>query len=425
ADYLKGLSENVDITMAFSKGSTIYAQLSALLDQYEDVSGGKVKVTKFDPSRDKARALEFREEMSMPIDGNMVVLDFGGRQKVVTESQMLTGDGRIFLGEDMITSRILGATQDRDQVVYYLGSYGGMKLFNGQTPMDNLARLAAMQFAKVEHLSLSDVNEVPYDADAIVLFNPEKDLEARDIEMLESYWENDAGSLFVFLNPQQETPRLDAFLERVGISRRDDRVLHSINAVVDARPEFRVQGRFLTGSKITTNGLTGTVTTFDGVTCSLDVAAGDATLALGGIVATPLLVATDRFWGETSYSNGEFPVFDQNIDHGQPLYIAASVERGAMPDAVQRGDSSRLVVIANGTLLDPDTNSSANVEFVLASLNWVLDREQLIGIIPKRATTYSIKMSASETKRTFWLAVLILPGLVFGAAIMMWFIRRA
>ncbi|MFT4550848.1 MAG: hypothetical protein ACI9MB_004829, partial [Verrucomicrobiales bacterium] len=134
---------------------------------------------------------------------------------------------------------------------------------------------------------------------------------------------------------------------------------------------------------------------------------------------------TDRFWGETSYSNGEFPVFDQNIDHGQPLYIAASVERGAMPDAVQRGDSSRLVVIANGTLLDPDTNSSANVEFVLASLNWVLDREQLIGIIPKRATTYSIKMSASETKRTFWLAVLILPGLVFGAAIMMWFIRRA
>ncbi|MFT5411226.1 MAG: hypothetical protein ACI9NC_003960, partial [Verrucomicrobiales bacterium] len=286
-------------------------------------------------------------------------------------------------------------------------------------------RLAAMQFAKVEHLSLSDVNEVPYDADAIVLFNPEKDLEARDIEMLESYWENDAGSLFVFLNPQQETPRLDAFLERVGISRRDDRVLHSINAVVDARPEFRVQGRFLTGSKITTNGLTGTVTTFDGVTCSLDVAAGDATLALGGIVATPLLVATDRFWGETSYSNGEFPVFDQNIDHGQPLYIAASVERGAMPDAVQRGDSSRLVVIANGTLLDPDTNSSANVEFVLASLNWVLDREQLIGIIPKRATTYSIKMSASETKRTFWLAVLILPGLVFGAAIMMWFIRRA
>ena len=425
ASYLSSLDQDVHITMAFSKGSRIYAQLSALLDQYEDASGGRVKVDKFDPNRDKARAIEFNEKNSMRLSGNMLVLDFGGRKKLVTEAEMLADDGRLFFGEDVVTSRIIGATQDGDQKVYFLGSYGGMTAVDGRTPLDKLAELSNLQFAQVEQLNLADVNEIPYDADAIVLINPEKDLERRDIELLTSYWEYDGGSLLFLLNPQADTPRLDRFLDRLGVTRRDDRVLHAINSVVDARPEFRTQGRFLGGSKITDNGLAGTVTTFNGVTCSLDVAADDPALQQEGIVATPLIEATDRFWGETSYDTGELPVFQPNEDHGQPIHIAAAVERGGAPGSPVRDDSSRLVVVANGTLLDHDTASSTNVDFVLSSLNWVLDRERLIGIVPKRATTYSIKMSEGETKRTFWLAVLILPGLVFGTAVLMWSIRRA
>ncbi|MGI9239637.1 MAG: Gldg family protein [Verrucomicrobiales bacterium] len=423
--FLKTLDQDVMITMAFAKGSRIYPQLSALLDEYAELSGGRVKVDKFDPGRDKARALEFRERMSMPIDGNMLVLDFGGRQKTVTEAEMLADDGRLFFGEDVITSRIIGATQEGDQKVYFLGSYGGVKSVAGESSFDRLRELAALQFASVETLNLADVDEIPYDADAIVLLNPEKDLEERDVNLLTSYWENDSGSLLVFLNPQQDTPRLDRMLEKVGVARRDDRVLHSINSVVDARPEYRVQGRYLGGSRITDSGLADTVTTFNGVTCSLDIAVGDQALAQEGIVPVALIAATDRFWGESQYDTGLLPVFDPSEDHGQPVYVAAAVERGGVADSPVRLDSSRMVVVANGTLLDPDTASNSNVDFVLSSLNWVLDREQLIGITPKRATTYSITMDAGQTKRTFWLVVLILPGLVFGTAVLMWSIRRA
>ncbi len=80
-------------------------------------------------------------------------------------------------------------------------------------------------------------------------------------------------------------------------------------------------------------GLVDTVTTFNGVTCSLDVAAGDQALAQEGIVARPLIVATDRFWGETRYDTGVLPVFDPTEDHGQPVYVAAAVERGGCPDS--------------------------------------------------------------------------------------------
>ena len=423
--FIQGLDQDIKITMAFGRDSRIYPQLSALLDEYSKQSGGRVRVEKFDPGRDKARAIEFRNETSMPIEGNMLILDFNGRRKTIAESQMVADEGRLFFGEDMITSRIIGTTQGGDQKVYFLGSYGGLRMVNNRTPLDELAQLAGLQFAIVEQLSLADVNEIPYDADAIVLMNPEKDLEERDLEMLTSYWENDSGSLLFFLNPQQETPRLDGFLKQLGVTRNDDRVLHVVNSVADSRPEFRVQGRFLSGSKITAWGLVDTVTTFSGVTCSLGLAAGDAALAQRGLTVKPLMKATERFWGEIRYDTGSAPVFDPTEDHGPPVYIAATVERGGDAEAPVRLESSRLVVVGNGTLLDPDSLSATNADFILSSLNWALAREELIGITPKRATTYSIRMSEGQTKRTFWLAVLILPGLVFGTAVFMWSIRRA
>ena len=427
ARYISNLNQDVNITLAFSKGSKIYPQLDALLDQYEELSGGRVKVERFDPGREKSRALAFSDEKKIPLKGNQVILDFNGRKKVITEAEMLAEDGRLFFGEDVITSRIIGATQGGDQKVYFLASYGGLELVKGRTALDQLKALAGLQFANVEMLSLADVNEIPYDADALVLLNPDKDLEPRDVDLIQEYWEGrgEGGSILVMLNPATDTPRLDRFIDRLGVTRRDDRVLHTINSVVNPRPEFRVQGRFLAGSPITKNGLTGTVTTFNGMTCSLEIASDDPELTQEGIRALPLVEATDRFWGETRYDTGEVPVFDASEDRAAPLYVAASVERGGIQDAPVRGDASRMVVVANGTLLDPDTASGANVDFFLSSLNWALDREELIGITPKRATTYSIEMDEKQTKRTFWLAVILLPGLVFGAAAMMWRVRRA
>ena len=295
ASFLQRLDQNVKITMAFSKGSRIYPQLSALLDQYVEHSGGKIQVEKFDPGREKVRALEFRDEMKMPLEGNMVILDFDGRKKTITEAEMLAEDGRLFFGEDVITSRIVGVTQEGDQKIYFLSSYGGPKLVDGKTAYARLVELAALQFAKVEMLSLADVNEIPGDADAIVLLNPEKDLEGRDIDLLRYHWEVESGSFLVMLNPQQETPRLDRFLDSVGVTRRDDRVLHLVNSVIDSRPELRAQGRFLSGSPITSRGLAETVTTFNGVTNSLDLATDDPALTQEGIVVKPLKITmSDR-----------------------------------------------------------------------------------------------------------------------------------
>ena len=65
--------------------------------------------------------------------------------------------------------------------------------------------------------------------------------------------------------------------------------------------------------------------------------------------------------------------FDPKKDFSAPLALAASVEKGALPDESVKVDTSRLVVVGNSAFLENETLTEANVDFVLAALE--LDAE--------------------------------------------------
>ena len=67
-------------------------------------------------------------------------------------------------------------------------------------------------------------------------------------------------------------------------------------------------------------------------------------------------------------------------------------------------DSSRLVVFANPALLDPETLTESNLDLVSNTLNWLLNREQLLGIPPKHRHLFRIDLPAAERSRIFWIS---------------------
>ena len=77
--------------------------------------------------------------------------------------------------------------------------------------------------------------------------------------------------------------------------------------------------------------------------------------------------------------------FDAAKDRAEPLTIAASIEKGGSADQRVQMNSARMVVVANSTFMQDDalTQDQQGLDFVSASLNWLLSREQLIGIAPK------------------------------------------
>src|SRR5205807_10370484 len=98
----------------------------------------------------------------------------------------------------------------------------------------------------------------------------------------------------------------------------------------------------------------------------------------------PLVQAVEGYWGEVDY-NSDDPAklqYDADRDHGAPLYIAVSVEKGGSGDERVQVNSSRMVVVSNATFVQDNvlTQDQQARDFISASINWLCRREQLVGM---------------------------------------------
>ena len=69
--------------------------------------------------------------------------------------------------------------------------------------------------------------------------------------------------------------------------------------------------------------------------------------------------------------------------------------------------------------------SKGNIEFVMNSINWTIDRQERIGINSTNLNNYKINMSAEKYQTLFYLIVCILPASAFLFGVAMWSARRS
>ena len=422
--YLERLDNKVTLTMAFQSESKIRNQLKTLLDEYDRLGASQVKFEDFDPFRDKDKALEISNRYEMDIDQNAVFVEVDGKIKKITEPDMLDDNGRIFTGEAAITSAMLAATEHRPKKVYLIAGKGKFKEINGRTALEELYSLSKRQFFELSELTLGNITHVPHDADALILINPETDLSPSEVAVLTDYWEDIRKStgLVLLLNPATEMPNFYPFLEKHGVRVDNDyRLLFSQTTGIGGTQKiYSVQSKYLTGSPIT-SGSAGSLTTFNGQTCPISISTEKETLAAKSIVPRPLLEADPQFWGDRNHTE-PVPTLDP-LDKKTPIYTAASVEKGGSDDAVVKLKSSRMVIIGNSTLLDPIPTRS-NAKFVMNAINWTLDREERIDIMPSRVTNFRVNMPAEKYGNLVFLVVILLPAAAFLFAVFVWSSRR-
>ena len=420
------LDKNVIITMAFLKSSKVRKQLKLLLEEYARHSEGKIIFNHFDPVIDKGKALEITNRYEKEIDQNSLFIEIDGRAKRLTESELLDDQGRFFTGEDAITSAMLAVTEDKPKTVYLIAGKGRIKEVNNRSADKELLNLSQKNFFDLKELTLGNITKIPDDADSLILINPETDFTLSEVGIITKYWEDQRGSLVLLLNPSTEMPNFYPFLRSLGI-RVDNkyRVLFSeTTGIGGAQKIYEVQSKLLSENPITAND-GGKITTFAGQTCPISVAENNEMLLNKGIVATPLMIADSKFWGDLEHTES-YPKQSEKdmLPSENPIYVAAMVEKGGLDDDGTNINSSRLVVIANSTLLDP-IPTKLNIEFVMNSINWTLDRQERIGINSTNLNNYKINMSAEKYQTLFYLIVCILPASAFLFGVAMWSARRS
>ena len=88
--------------------------------------------------------------------------------------------------------------------------------------------------------------------------------------------------------------------------------------------------------------------------------------------------------------------------------------------------SSRLVVVGNANLISPTGQTSqVAADFTMASINWVMNREALVGISPRRPTVFTLGVQPAKVALLQTFLIIVLPGAALIAGGWVWLRRRA
>lgn len=240
------------------------------------------------------------------------------------------------------------------------------------------------------------------------------------METLREYWSRPNAALFVMLDPAAgPLSKVNILLRENGIRPRVDKIMKkaSKGAVFEINAVF-------TPGPIMTQDFWNASTLLEGQSTSLKVEEGDERLAIQRINPFPLLEAGHEYYGETKPQQAPAK-YDVGEDYDSPLAVAAGVERGNANDVTHAKQTSRLSVITNMEMINPQKVRPDQRDFIKAVLFWLTDREKLGGIGSRNDLTVKIPWDERTKSIVELLAVIALPLLALFMAFLLWRSRRS
>lgn len=433
--FLGTIKGKMRVTVFFAN-TPITADVQSLLTEYQYAAKDKIDIENIDPERNLSRAKEMFEKYKVVSDESLLVLDYEGRNKTVKASEMaefdqgnpMLGEGprvTAFKGEQAITSAMMDLVEGKKNTIGYVLGHKEPPLA-GDSPISILKTFIENENIKFQELNLFDVGAIPAELKTIVIAGPQYDFSDREMKLLRDFWAKD-GRILLLVDPAAKTPKLTAFVNELGVKVNDDRLMAKIKTGIEEVARVRdVIARFLPDTAITKR-LADVRVPILGGTSSLTLEPDRVRQA--NIQVQPLAEAEKAYWGEVDYNSTDEAKlqFDAARDHASPLHIAASIEKGGSGDERVQMNSSRMVLVSNSTFIQDNaiTQGQQALDFVSASVNWLLNREQLIGIAPKVTKPLTFSLSDAALGSVRWIILVLFPLIpaVIGAAV--WWKRRA
>src|SRR5207244_11063308 len=92
---------------------------------------------------------------------------------------------------------------------------------------------------------------IPAEIKTVIIVGPQYDLSDREIKLLHDFWDKQGRILFL-IDPSAKTPKLNAFLNELGVKVNDDRLMAFVRTGIEELALIRdVQARFLGDSLVT------------------------------------------------------------------------------------------------------------------------------------------------------------------------------
>jgi len=408
---LQNLPAPVFARAFFSGSLSDKSKAELLLKEYESKSGGKLTYEMIDTNADPARANLER----INVDGT-IRFKMGDKQQ-----DTITPD------EAHMTTALMKLVDPTPVKVYFITGHGERSLdqFNDDGYSELKTQVQNENFV-LENLNLLSVPKIPDDAAAIMIAAPKTPFLPAELDIVKQYLDA-KGRLVLFVDPQQDQANMQEILQRWDLTIGKGVVVDPVSAL-QGSPLTTIVQRFNNQHAIGRDQGTVAIMPF---TTTIEIPqAIKRTLDINGLAFT----MDSRSWLET---DTETLRYDEGVDKKGPLTMAVAVEEAEnAPPSDQdqmpgfqdpnKRVKNRAVIFGtsemgiNGLIKLP----YGNRDFIVNSLNWVTQRDQLITTRPRIEERRTVFLSNQESAFVLVSSAFLIPALLVLGAVTVWWKRR-
>lgn len=409
-EFLAGLSEDVTIYM-LSEEEAGDANLAKTLERMADQSG-RLRVEYVSPAKNpnfyKNYTTQQLSEGGLIVEGEKRsrVVDFGDiytyDMDYSTYSYQTTG----YDGEGQIVSALAYVTTEDMPVFYAVGGHGELEL------EEKFASTIKKENASCEQLMLYSVDEIPQDAQGLILNAPTGDYSKEDAKKVLDYLEKGGNALIVSTLAEGEMENFKSILAFYGITEVD-------GTIVEEDRNYYYQNPYYLFPKIETAQVTAALA--EGLVFAPFSRGLSYEDTSDEIHYTPLLTTSESAFSKTDIKNsGDYEKKDTDIDG--PFVISVEVEKavddGVVSHAFLVGGESMFTGIAD------DMAPGNNVRLFSGMISALADREASVAIPVKSLAMSTLTFKAQTAYIAAVLCVIVVPLTVLITGGVIWFKRR-
>ncbi len=422
-EILKNLKDNVEIIAFFKDTSRDIKKVKELLQNYKDLSNGKVSFRFADPDREYKLAKEAGAK-----DGT-VYFKCGLMTHLVTD-----------MTEEAFTNALIKVSRVDKPVVYSLVSHGCRKPDdNSPAGISDLKR--AIENEGFSFKTIKDLaGGVPKDADMLLVMGPSDPLIEPEVRAIEAFLERGGRAAFL-LDPVFKNVRIvkDAGLKETGLEKfledrgvllgKDIIITKYLNPLVGIIPSTELQASDFGKSPIVKK-LKGQTVVFKEARSVTRILNNTFTGTVTELVKSP----KGASWAEknlTALIRDKTAVPD-GYDLRGPVSVAVAVERPGTPGSqnkekkIKPKEEYRMVVIGDSDFASNDgiARYASNLDLFLNALDWLAGVEEHISIRPRKIKSSHLLLDAKKANIILYVAVFIIPQLIMIFGLIVWQWRR-
>ncbi len=446
---LRELDQDVEVFVFLGPGEQDFADVETLLEEYKAITD-KISVEWVDPDRDGARYQVLADQFGIDswLAGEVtlsqvpVVVTSGERKWKIERHQLIVEDFDTFddadghkldlQSERALTGAILEVTTGEPTKVCVSAGHGEWEVgAYGDRSLDPVVRELEWEKIDVEPFEVR-ADDVPESCNALFVVSPQRPFSPDEVAIVDRFIASGGNVLLAFdpvLKKEALTPTgFEASLEKRGIVVGRDLVIENDTAQqLPGNP-----GDLFLVTNVGNHRVVDTIRKRGGgillaVARSVDAGDGSDTevlfrTSLSGVAETDLARAIDPNAG------GGEPTPPSAVPLAVAWEYVPPLGDDLKPVKSDGPTPGRLLVIGDTDWMATELLDNAqlsNIDFLSSTAGWLIQREALINIAPRKTNARAVIMSDADLQNLLFRVVVLLPLAALIAGFGVWWSRRS